>query len=296
MFRRGLKKVILKANKMNVLKLDEMSWVEVDNLNKDKSIIFLPIGPVEEHGPHLPLGTDFFAARDIAELAAHYVTQQDDTVHTVVAPVIPMGCSQTAADFPGTISVRGTTLARLVVDVCTSLVKHGFRYIVITNHHLEPVHVKAILTAIQEISLHHEVSIIETASIIAYSGLLTEETKKGLAMGLNMKREIHADVRETSFIRYRYPHLIKGNVAQLPPVLIDIEAALRKGCSTFKEMGAQEGYLGTPSNATEEYGRLHLEEGARLTADLALKLINGDQLPEIKDKMKYVLDSHVTLD
>jgi creatinine amidohydrolase len=281
---------------MGFQKLDEMSWVEIESLNKDKAIIFLPIGPVEEHGPHLPLGTDFFAARDIAELAAHYVNQQDAAVHTVVAPVIPLGCSQITADFPGTISVRGTTLARLVVDICTSLVRQGFRSIVITNHHLEPMHVKAILTAIQEVSSHHEVRIIETASIIAYSDLHTEETQKGLAMGLDMKREIHADVRETSFVKYRYPHLIKGDVTQLPPVLIDIDAAFRKGCSTFKEMGAQEGYLGTPSMSTEEYGRLHLEEGARLTADLALKLLHGEQLPEMNAKMKYVLDSHVTLD
>ena len=281
---------------MSFLKFDEMSWVEIENLNKDKTVIFVPIGPVEEHGPHLPLGTDFFAARDIAELAVHYVHQQDTTVHTVVAPVIPVGCSQTAADFPGTISVRGTTLAHLVVDICTSLARHGFRYMVIVNHHLEPVHLKAILTAIQEVSSQHDVSIIETASIIVYSGLHTEETQQGLTMGLDMKREIHADVRETSFVKYRYPHLIKGDVAQLSPVLIDIDDALRKGCSTFKEMGAQEGYLGTPSKATEEYGRLHLEEGARLTADLALKLINGEQLPEINAKMKYVLDSHVTLD
>jgi creatinine amidohydrolase len=281
---------------MTFQKLDEMSWVEIENLNKDKTVIFLSIGPVEEHGPHLPLGTDFFAARDIAELAAHYVTQQDDTVHAVVAPAIPVGCSQTTADFPGTISVRGITLVRLVVDICTSLVRHGFRFMVIVNHHLEPVHLKAILTAIQEVSSYHDVSIIETASIIAYSGIHTEETQKGLAMGLDMKREIHADVRETSFVKYRYPHLIKGDVAQLSPVLIDIDDALRKGCSTFKEMGAREGYLGTPSRSTEEYGRLHLEEGARLTADLALKLINGEQLPEINAKMKYVLDSHVTLD
>ena len=244
----------------------------------------------------MPLGTDFYAARDIAELAAHYVTQQDDTVHAVVAPVVPVGCSQITADFPGTISVRGTTLARLVVDICTSMVRHGFRYIVISNHHLEPMHLKAILTAVQEVSSHHDVSIIETAGIIAYSGLPTEEMQKGLAMGLDMKREIHADVRETSFVKYRYPDLIKGNVAQLPPVLIDIDDAIRKGCSTFKAMGAQEGYLGTPSKSTEEYGRLHLEEGARLTADLALKLLDGEQIPVMNEKMKYVLDAHVTLD
>ena len=59
---------------------------------------------------------------------------------------------------------------------------------------------------------------------------------------------------------------------------------------------SQEGYLGTPSKSTEEYGRLHLEEGARLTAELALKLITGKELPELNDKMKSVLNKHVTLD
>jgi creatinine amidohydrolase len=148
----------------------------------------------------------------------------------------------------------------------------------------------------KEVSSLYDVSIIEPANTIVYSGLNTKAIQYGLAMGLDMKQEIHADVKETSFIQYRYPHLLKGDADQLPPVFIDINEGLRKGHSTFKEMGVQAGYIGSPSRSTDEYGRLYLEEGARLIEDLALKLIRGEKLPEMSDKMKAVFDSHVILD
>jgi creatinine amidohydrolase len=281
---------------MGFYKLEEMSWLEVESLDRDKTILFLPMGPLEEHGTHLPVGTDVFGARDMGELAACYVTEEDPTVQTVLAPTIPLGCSQVTADFPGTITLRGTTFVRVIVEVCTSLARHGFRYMVMCNHHLDPIHVKAILTAIQEVSSLYDVSIIDPASTIVYSGLNSKAIQYGLAMGLDMKQEIHADVKETSYIRYRYPHLLKGDVDQLSPVFVDINEGLRKGHATFKEMGVQAGYIGSPAKSTQEYGRLYLEEGARLIADLALKLIRGEKLPEMSEKMKAAFDSHVTLD
>jgi creatinine amidohydrolase len=281
---------------MSIFKLESLSWPEFNELQRDKTIIFIPLSPVEEHGPHLPLGTDFFGARDIAERAAGIVSAKDGSIQVVLAPTIPLGCAELTADFPGTISLRGNTLVRIIVDVCASFARHGFRYIVISNHHLDPVHVKAILTAIEEIGASYNLHVIETASRIVYSGLVKEETIQGQAMGLDMRRELHADVKETSFIKYRYPDLVKQDVPQLPPVLIDVEKGFSKGCTTFKEMGAEQGYIGTPAMAEEEYGRLHLEEGARLTAELALKLIKGEQLPEITERMKRFLDTSVTLD
>jgi creatinine amidohydrolase len=281
---------------MSIYTLENLSWPEFNELARERTIIFIPLSPVEEHGPHLPLGTDFFSARDIAERAAGIVSAKDGSIQAVLAPTIPLGCAEITADFPGTISLRGKTLVRVIVDICSSLARHGFRYILISNHHLDPVHVKAILTAIEEVSASYTLHVIESASRIVYSGLATEEAAQGQAMGLDMRRELHADVKETSFIKYRYSDLIKQNVSQLPPVLIEVEEGFRKGCTTFKEMGADQGYIGTPAMAREEYGRLHLEEWARLTAELALKLIEGEKLPEMSQRMKRFLDSSVILD
>jgi creatinine amidohydrolase len=281
---------------MGLLKLAEMTWPEVERLDKNKTLVLIPISPIEEHGPHLPLGTDIFGARDIAAMAARLVLEKDQTLKVLLAPEIPLGCASITADFPGTISLRGSTLFQVVSDVCRSLVTHGFRYIVISNHHLDPVHMKAILSAIEEISAKYDVHITETASRSVYAGLETEETRQGQALGADMDRELHADIRETSFIRYCYPSLCKQDPEKLPAVFVDVRQGFRKGYKTFKQMGANAGYIGSPGLATPDYGRLHLEEGARLAAELALKLIRGEELPEINPRIRKFLDLHVKLD
>jgi creatinine amidohydrolase len=282
---------------MGIHRLEAMTWIEMDHLDRQNTVVWIPISPIEEHGPHLPLGTDLFGARDMAEMAADLLVEADARLNAVLAPAIPLGGCRITADFPGTISVRGTTLARVVTDICSSLAAHGFRYMVIANHHLDPVHMKAILEAIDDLSKRHpDVRIIEVFSRLVYAGAETEAKQQGRQMGLDMDREVHADVRETAYIRYRYPELYKPQSAPLPPVLIDVEAGIRKGLQTFKQMGAKLGYLGTPEAATEELGRLHLEENARLAADLAVKLVRDEELPQIPPKLKTFFDKHVQLD
>lgn len=282
---------------INVHRLEEMTWVEMDDLDREKTVVWIPISPIEEHGPHLPLGTDWFGARDMAQMAATMLVEADKRLHAILVPAIPLGGCRITADFPGTISVRGSTLKQVVTDVCRSLASHGFRYIVIANHHLDPVHMKAILQAIDDVNQRHpDIRIIEVLSRVVYAGIETEAKQQGRQMGLDMDREVHADVRETAYIRYRYPHLFKPQSAPLPPVLIDVEAGIRKGMETFKQMGAHMGYLGTPEAATEELGRLHLEENARLAADLAVKLVRGEPLPKLHPKLKTFFDEHVQLD
>lgn len=282
---------------MSIHRLEEMTWMEIDDLDRKNTVVWIPISPIEEHGPHLPLGTDLFGARDMAEMAAGLLVEADARLNAVLAPAIPLGGCRITADFPGTISVRGTTLARVVTDVCSSLAAHGFQYIVIANHHLDPVHMKAILEAIADLSkLHPDVHIIEVLSRVVYAGTETEAKQQGRDMGLDMDREVHADVRETAYIRYRYPDLFKPQTAPLPPVLIDVKAGIRKGLKTFKQMGAKMGYLGTPEAATEALGRLHLEENARLAADLAVKLVRDEELPEMHPKFKTFFNKHLQLD
>lgn len=281
---------------MGFHRFEELAWPEVSALDKDRTILFLPLSPIEEHGPHLPLGTDFFAARDIAAAACELVLEKDPGLEVVLMPVIPLGCCGITADFPGTVSLRGSTLASVVADVCSSLAKYGFKHIVVSNHHLDPVHVKAVLTGIEEVESKYDVRIIETSGRIVYSGMETEEALLIREMGLDPQKEVHADVKETAYVSVQYPSLIKDNVKDIPSVKIDVEKGIREGFKTFKAMGAEQGFLGSPSKATKELGRLHLAEGAGLTADLALRLIRGETLPEINDRMKYVLDKHIRLD
>lgn len=281
---------------MSIYTLNEMTWVEVDELDKQKSIVQVPISPIEEHGPHLPLGTDIFGATDMAREAARRVDGMNLGYHLVLAPPIPLGCSASTADFPGTISLRGQTLYNVILDVCTALTQAGFIRIAITNHHLDLVHMKAILTAAREASTRFNAHVFETASHIHYSGMKTEEDKLGRQMGVDMQREVHADVRETSYMLHGYPHLVKKDFDRLAPVFVDIRAEMKKGLHTFKQMGASQGYIGSPHRASRELGRLHLEEGGRLVADLILSAMRDEPLPAVNPAIMKFLDEHVQLD
>jgi len=108
--------------------LAEMTWRQVaDYLERDDRII-LPVGSTEQHGPRAVLGTDFLAPAGIAARAAR-------ESGVLAAPALPYGMALHHMAFPGTISLRPSTLLRVLYDVLASLFQHGFRRILLLNGH-----------------------------------------------------------------------------------------------------------------------------------------------------------------
>lgn len=108
--------------------LAEMSWEEVkEYLERDKRVI-LPLGATEEHGRHLGLGTDFIEAEAIARGAG-------EETNVAVAPALNYGMSHALLSFPGTLSLRPTTLIAVLQDLFRSLYRHGFRRVLVVNGH-----------------------------------------------------------------------------------------------------------------------------------------------------------------
>jgi len=70
---------------------------------------------------------------------------------------------------------------------------------------------------------------------------------------------------------------------------------LAKGHATFRAMGADQGYIGTPALVSANLGRIHLEEQARITADLLARLVEGRPLPEISPRILRYLKERVQL-
>lgn len=105
-----------------------MSWAEIAEIAVEDPVVLLPIGTVEQHGPHLPVNADNMVAEYVAIQAA---TQTG----ALVAPSINYGCSAMFQKFAGTLSVREETLANMLRDVCRALISHGLRRIVFVNNH-----------------------------------------------------------------------------------------------------------------------------------------------------------------
>ncbi len=115
---------------MKTIGIDQMTWKTVEQYMSQgyKTVVF-GIGSTEQHGPSLPLRTD----RKIADVMAHTVARELEGA--LQAPTIGVGFSAHHLNFPGTISLRESTLHAIIVDYVDSLVHHGFEKIVITNSH-----------------------------------------------------------------------------------------------------------------------------------------------------------------
>ncbi len=115
------------------MRIEELSWPEFDRI-KDKLVaVILPVGSVEAHGRHLPLGTDVFAPLKIAELVEQKVRERGKEV--LVMPPIWYGHSFALNAYPGTINVRPESLRMYVGDVLAELAAEGFKKIVLLNGH-----------------------------------------------------------------------------------------------------------------------------------------------------------------
>ena len=111
------------------VQLERMTSPEVKLACKAaKGVAIIPIGAIEVHGPHLPIGTDSIETYEIGLRAARQAG-------VVVAPLIWYGNSRSFMDFPGSIGVRPEVLKELVKDIALSLIRHGFDKLVVLDGH-----------------------------------------------------------------------------------------------------------------------------------------------------------------
>ncbi len=114
------------------MELQEISWKEGIQLSEKIKTAVVPISACEQHGAHLPLGTDFFIL-DCVQQALKMDLGVDYPVFFL--PIIPVGKSPEHLNYFGTISFSLSTIAAVMKDICSSLAKHGIKNIVFLNSH-----------------------------------------------------------------------------------------------------------------------------------------------------------------
>lgn len=125
------------GQKLNI-KLDDMSWPEVEKVLDKPNAVLIPVGSVEQHGLHLPLSVDSRCATYISEQVAKKVIEEHQ-ISVVVAPTIQYTDVTTFASFPGTIGISLDTEIRVIGDIARSFIKHGFKNIIFVNGHMSNV-------------------------------------------------------------------------------------------------------------------------------------------------------------
>lgn len=108
--------------------LERYSWAQARELFRDKNIALIPVGSTEQHGPHLPLGTDFLAAEALARSAA-------EETKVICTPVIPVGISSAHMQFWGTLTVAPDAFRAYMRDLARSIASHGIQRLIFVNGH-----------------------------------------------------------------------------------------------------------------------------------------------------------------
>ena len=274
-------------NETKIIQLEELSWKQIDSFDRKKTIIFIPFSPLEEHGPHLPVGTDLLTARDAAKEAIRLINKKKPELTIALFPPIPLGYSKMATDFPGTVSTQIKTLKTIVSDVCSSFARFGFKYFVICTFHMDLGHLKGIYSGMNKAMKTHSIKIIEPWGPYFHN---KEVEKREPQVGFDTKKEVHACFRETSLMNYQYPYLVDPSYKNLQSIYRDLYSPRVLG-KTFKDIGIIEGYVGSPARADSDYGRWYFQQIVETYTQATLNLYEGKKLPELPKKTQMLMRS-----
>lgn len=218
--------------------LAEMTRDEITERLASRPVALLPIGATEQHGHHLPLGTDNYLAEDYARRIA-------ERVDGIVLPTVPFGYSWVWKDLPGTVTVGHRTLEAYLADVIESVERSGFGILVIVDgHESNTTTMKYVAREYAERSSFPVVRLFYPSLSALFREHLESDTWHGM---------VHACEFETSLLLDARPDLVymERAVSEYPPFSDDYAYGA-------KQLGplSDSGVFGDPTLATQEKGRV----------------------------------------
>ena len=265
-----------------MFELAKMPFPEVKRLAESaRAIVILPVGVVEEHGVHLPLGMDSFAAEVYAASTAPHLEEAGYEV--VVAPTINYGVARAAIDFPGTLSLEPETLRAMVVEIGRSLVRHGLKRLVILNGHRDLHHMKALDEArgalVEEITTH--VLCVGFASDPVMTAACYREGVRQFYQSPRPDREGHGGESETSVALHSFPELVNREILKTLDANFDYDVeAFRNETKDYGTISGGRGYFGWPQAATAETGKQLVATRGQNIARVILKEWGSPNSPD----------------
>jgi creatinine amidohydrolase len=232
------------------MRWEELTSPEVDALDRDRTVVVLPIGSVEQHGRHMPLGTDSYLAHGVSLGAAGLTSNA-----TAVLPPPWYGFSRHHMRFPGSVTLSAETLMHLVEDIVASIVGHGFRKVLVVNGHGGNMGVIDVLASTLG-AKHYGAARVACLTYFQLASDAIQKLRRSKPGGTG-----HACEFETSLMLHLHPdlvHLDRAVVHYPDPGSAYLSTDLSGGSRVrtyldFKDLSPS-GTLGDPSLATPEQG------------------------------------------
>jgi creatinine amidohydrolase len=278
---------------LSVRLLEEMSTPALDALDRARTVVVLTVSPLEEHGPHLPVGVDAIAARHFAQSLSEKLTAARPGWTALLAPTLHLGSF--TFDAVGTVSVRQRVVRDAVVDYGRSLARAGFRYILVANGHGGPGHLTALEEASATVSRRHRVMMASVSGHLAWQFLrgryvdkiaaalgrpLTDEERRAFA------EDAHGGWFETSLMLLIRPDLVDQSYRTLPPARYSLPA---RAVPNFPLRNGGQGYVGHPALADAAFARAATDVLMEESMALVEGLLDGRLPPSAGRSPFFVL-------
>ena len=266
-------------------KLEELTWPQIDALDRQRTLFILPVGMIEEHGPHLPVGADTFGVTYEANAVSRRVSRALPDWNVVMMPPINYGHSganQLGDKFvhPGTYAIRQSTMRSLVADVGGQVAQNGFKWIFVLNGHGAPTHNIAINEACDFVSETFRVTMLHVTGLFRADTAIQSNGQRINAKHFSASdlssfgMDVHAGVGETSGMLAVRPDLVRSNYKSLP-------SRAGRSLEELREIATApgwQGYLSSPARATTEYGRAIEAWWIDGFTDLILRAVRGENM------------------
>jgi creatinine amidohydrolase/Fe(II)-dependent formamide hydrolase-like protein len=222
-----------------------LTWPEAEKYLENMDVAILPVGAIEQHGPHLPLDTDSFDANYLANQVAAACSDPKP----LVLPLISYGVSYHHDGFKGTISITNETLSKIVYEIGISLAQNGINKIVIINGH-----------GGNSPSLNFAAQMINRDAKIFVCVDSGETSDVDIYKIVETPNDVHAGEFETSTSMAIRPHLVKASLAEksIPEFSSRyLNFTSKRGISwyAYTKKISDSGIMGDPSKATADKGR-----------------------------------------
>ena len=244
----------------------DLTRLEMEQVNREETIVLIPLGALEQHGNQAPLGTDDIIAEAMTRYLKKELEAQDPAFPMLICPVIPVGLSTEHKNFCGSITFKPATYYHMLYDICASLAHHGFRKIALLVCHGGNAPVAQILSR----ELRSELGI---SPFILSSGAFSHPDVTATISPGNVW-DFHGGEMETSMVMAVDPSLVKLETSEagIPTAFKDNKALKPYGSVSIGWVsedwktadGKPIGIGGDPSGASAEKGRIILETSAKV--------------------------------
>ena len=260
---------MLFCRRMPALRLRELTWKEVAEIDSSTVVAILPVGAVEAHGPHLPLITDGLIADAMACAAGEELERQGLT--PILLPALDYSAALFAEQFPGTISVEPETITMLIFNIAAGLSRWGVPIVSLANAHLDPAHLSSLRAASNAVRAAGRIKVaFPDLTQRPWGSRLTDEFKSGAC---------HAGRFETSIVMATRPDLVRTEIQnELVANQRSLSEAILEGRSSFTEAGGPDAYFGDPGAASADEGSRTIRTLGRILAEATLAEL-GLQIP-----------------